>query len=270
MLSMLFFRPLPAVLHSSLALAAYAFLLYGRDTAFATQLLLSSLGMLVALGALIAVVRTRTTRVAGELSIDAYIDPLTGIPNRPSFDERFSLEIERAHRHQGPPALVICDLDHFKRVNDRLGHEGGDEVLVRAARAIAEATRAVDLAARIGGEEFGLILPGTEPEAAAVAAERLRECMLGEFADQQTPVTASCGVASTIGPEADQRELFDAADRALCSAKCAGRNCTAISKAGPDPDRRRRLGDRPPAPVAGRELSGPPGGRLPCPNRAPG
>jgi diguanylate cyclase (GGDEF)-like protein len=231
MLTMLFFRPVPAVLQSALALAAYAFLLYERDAAFATHLLLSSLGMLAALGVLIAVVRTRTTRVAGELSVDAYVDPLTGIPNRRSFDERFALEIERARRRQGPLALVICDLDHFKRVNDRLGHEGGDEVLARAAGTIAEATRAVDLAARIGGEEFGVILPGADPHAAAVAAERLREHVMAEFAGHEPPVAASSGVASTIGAEADQRELFDAADRALYSAKRAGRNCTAIATA---------------------------------------
>lgn len=229
MLTMLFFRPLPAVLQSALALAAYAFLLSDRDAAFATHLLLSSFGMLVSLGALIAVVRTRNTRVAGELSLDAYVDPLTGIPNRRSFDERFALEIERARRHQGPLALIVCDLDHFKRVNDNLGHEGGDEVLSRAARTIVEATRTVDLAARIGGEEFGIILPGTEPEAAAVAAERLRERVFEVFAEHDPPVTASSGVASTIGEEADQRALFDAADRALYAAKRAGRNCTAIA-----------------------------------------
>ncbi len=229
MLSMLFLRPLPATVQGGLAVTAYTLLLFGRDTPFAIQLLLSLIAMLLALGALIAVVRTRTSRIAGELSEDARVDSLTRIANRRRFDDRLELERERARRDRGRLALVICDLDHFKRVNDQLGHERGDEVLRRAARAIDSTTRTVELAARIGGEEFGLILPGADPEAAATAAERVRKRIELEFAESPIKQTISCGVASAEAEDADLERLFTAADRALYGAKRAGRNCTAIA-----------------------------------------
>jgi diguanylate cyclase (GGDEF)-like protein len=229
MLSLLFFRALPATVAGVLATAAYGTLLYGRETPFATHLLLSSIAMLVALGVLIAIVRTRTARIAVGLAVDAHVDALTRIPNRRSFDERLELELERAWRGGEPLSVAICDLDLFKRVNDALGHEGGDRVLQRAARRIDATTRGADHAARIGGEEFALILPGTDPEQAVTAAERVRNAIKAEFEQDEPPLTISCGVASMPGRRSDGGRLFAAADRALYAAKRAGRDCTALA-----------------------------------------
>ena len=215
-----------------LAMVAYGLLLFSDDTPFASYLLVSEAGMLCLLGALIWVIRTRTERIAVELSTDAYLDPLTGIPNRRAFDTRFELELQRAGRESSPVSLVICDLDHFKRINDERGHEAGDEVLQRAAAAIADVTRAADLCARIGGEEFGLILPGAEDGAAAVAAERVRERVRAEFRPDPFDLTISCGIAGAAGPGADAHTLYTSADAALYEAKRAGRDCTAIAAAG--------------------------------------
>jgi diguanylate cyclase (GGDEF)-like protein len=229
MICLLLLSPGTAALQVGFALAAYAIALYARGTDWATHLLLASLGMLLSLGMLIAVVRTRRTRIEGELSFGAYTDQLTGIANRRNFDERFELEIERARRQGGSLSLVICDLDHFKQINDEHGHDIGDVVLQRAARAIEATVRSVDLAARIGGEEFGLILPGADPEQAARAAERVRHGIREEFGNAEPRLTASCGISSTIGEGADRSHLFSAADRALYAAKRAGRDCTAIA-----------------------------------------
>ncbi len=220
-----------AVAEGALALGAYGWLLFGRDTPYAAYLLVSSAAMLVLIGMLIGIVRTRTQAIAVDLSADAYMDPLTGIPNRRSFDARYELERARSARDQGPVSLVLCDLDHFKRVNDERGHEVGDEVLCRAANAITQATRAVDLAARIGGEEFGLILPGAAEEQAAVAAERVRRRVSAEFASDPFDQTVSCGVACLSGADDDPETLFRNADRALYEAKRAGRDCTAVADA---------------------------------------
>ncbi len=228
LLCLLFMPPRLAAAEGVLALAAYGALLFGRHTPLALHLLLSSAMMLALLGLLIWVMRTRTESIAIELSTDAYLDPLTGIPNRRAFDARFDLELARRAREGAPVALVICDLDHFKRVNDEHGHEAGDEVLRRAGAAIAGVTRTADLAARVGGEEFGLILPGTGEEDAAIAAERVRRRIHDEFAPDQFELTISCGIAcASDGTGADA--LYRAADFALYEAKRAGRNCTAIA-----------------------------------------
>lgn len=229
MLAMLFFRLGPAIAGNLLALGAYAGLLYARDTPFATHLLLSSIAMLASLGLLIFVVRTRNSRIAGELSSDAYTDVLTRAPNRRSFEQRLELELERADRQGTPLSLVICDLDHFKRVNDEHGHDAGDVMLRRAAETIERTTRTVDLAARIGGEEFGLVLPDAAPEDAVTVAERVRHAIADEFDREGPAMTISCGIASASGADADRGLLFSAADRALYGAKRAGRNCTAIA-----------------------------------------
>ena len=229
MLGLLFFPVRTALAEGVLALAAYGFLLSAEDTPFAEHLLFSSALSLISLAVVINVVRTRVTRIADELTVDAYLDPLTRIPNRRSFDARFEIEVERTRRDNGPLSLVICDLDYFKRVNDEFGHETGDLVLERAARAIAGTIRSADHASRIGGEEFGLILPSAEPDEAATAAERVRDRIAAEFAAEEYEVTISCGVASAPSGDADEVALYAAADEALYEAKRAGRNCTAIA-----------------------------------------
>ena len=119
---------------------------------------------------------------------------------------------------------MICDLDRFKAVNDALGHEEGDVALRRAAAAIGAAVRTVDAVARLGGEEFGVILPETSLEPATRIAERIRASVSDEFRSYAFKLTASCGVACTDDVDGGRDALFRAADGALYLAKREGRN----------------------------------------------
>ena len=160
----------------------------------------------------------------------AVTDELTGLANRRRFSETLTLEVRRADRFGHPLALVLADLDDFKLVNDRFGHQAGDEVLQRFAAVMRESVRAVDLAARYGGEEFALLLPDTGLDGARRLAERLSDSFSGlvlhDPVHGDLRVTASFGVAAY--PEAPTSdELLAAADRALYSAKAAGKNRVA-------------------------------------------
>ncbi len=228
MLCLLFFRPAPALAQAVVAIAAYGGLLYVGDVPFAIAILLSSTAMIAALGGLIAVTRTRVQRVAEGLEEDAGTDQLTGIPNRRVFDERLRLELERGLRSGQPLGLLLCDLDHFKDVNDRLGHDGGDRVLRDAARTINDATREIDLAARVGGEEFSVILPGADAEESGLVAERIRVALKKRFAADPVALTISCGAASAIADETTAERLYAEADTALFAAKRGGRDRSAI------------------------------------------
>jgi diguanylate cyclase (GGDEF)-like protein len=159
----------------------------------------------------------------------AITDHLTGLANRRRFSETLSLEVSRAERFEGSLALVLADLDDFKRVNDRYGHHIGDEVLRRFAAVMMENVREFDLAVRHGGEEFAVLLPETDIDGGVRLAERLAEALRrsrfatpwGEFS-----VTASFGVAAF--PAADSAEqLVFAADRALYQAKSEGKDRVA-------------------------------------------
>jgi len=158
----------------------------------------------------------------------ANTDVLTGLANRRRFMEVLEAEIDRAERYERPLSLVLVDLDHFKEVNDTHGHAGGDEVLRAVADVLAEVCRDVDLAARVGGEEFAILLPETDAHGAERVAERAR----GRIAEDhhRAPsgagfrITASAGVAS-LGREVTSGEgLLQAADDALYRAKGEGRN----------------------------------------------
>ncbi|GHU93691.1 hypothetical protein FACS1894208_03560 [Clostridia bacterium] len=158
-------------------------------------------------------------------------DPLTGIPNRRAFDEQLEREWARATRDKSPLAFLMLDLDKFKNYNDEYGHPQGDELLKAAAGVIASyAKRPADLAARIGGEEFGLLLPMTKIENARIVAERLRsdiEKLRVPITDTgtETSITISVGAAARI-PErgGESAELVADADARLYEAKESGRN----------------------------------------------
>ena len=169
-----------------------------------------------------------------ELEHLAITDPLTGLHNPRYFHARMDEEQAERARTGQPLSVVIIDLDHFKRVNDEYGHLVGDDVLANAARAIASVARRGETAARVGGEEFAVLLPASTAEAAYEVAERTREAI----AATMTPVTdgtsvhvvASAGVASTADlPDATANELYRAADEALYRAKAEGRNRTVIA-----------------------------------------
>jgi len=155
-------------------------------------------------------------------------DSLTGLFNRRHFDERLRLELRRAQREGTPVGLLLCDLDHFKRVNDGYGHPAGDAVLREAARRIGEAVRDVDVVCRYGGEEFAVVLPACALEEAGQVAERVRRSVsaLPIPLDGATalPITVSVGVSAFPSPVNNALELARAADGALYRAKTRGRD----------------------------------------------
>ncbi len=156
-------------------------------------------------------------------------DPLTGIPNRRHFMQRLAAEFEVAQAVGQPLTLAIADLDRFKIVNDNLGHTVGDEALKRSAALMRQLCRETDLVARIGGEEFALILPGMPHAAAATFCERLRRAIEAHdwrLVHPHLRVTVSIGLAQWDG-EADGTALLEAADAQLYRAKRAGRNRVA-------------------------------------------
>lgn len=163
-----------------------------------------------------------------ELERLAKTDELTGLANRRHFLEALDKELDRAARYERSLALVLMDLDHFKRVNDSFGHVAGDEVLKSAAEVLLDISREVDLAARIGGEEMVLLLPETEAVGARAVADRIR--MRIEAIQHRSPsgvpfqVTASLGVASVRAGAIAPETLLQWADEAMYRAKEGGRN----------------------------------------------
>jgi len=160
----------------------------------------------------------------------ATTDSLTGIANRRTFDEELALEWRRAERIGDSLALILLDLDHFKRVNDMHGHQAGDLVLRRVAEVLGSGMRQIDLFARYGGEEFAVLVPETELDGALLLAERLRSQLAAERVElsggHALEITASFGAAAK-GSLARPEELVAAADQALYEAKRTGKNRVA-------------------------------------------
>ena len=151
-------------------------------------------------------------------------DALTGLGNRRKLEEIFSVEINRLRRHGGSLCLCIADIDHFKKINDGYGHAIGDEVLAQFGELLCLQMRPTDTAARIGGEEFVVLMPHTKIREALATAERLRTAMIErKFGPLKESITVSVGVAELQNGE-DGEALLRRADRALYRAKRAGRN----------------------------------------------
>ncbi|WP_342117341.1 GGDEF domain-containing protein [Pseudoduganella sp. OTU4001] len=159
-----------------------------------------------------------------ELRKLATTDFLTGMPNRREFLARAEQEISRARRHGTPLALLMLDVDRFKAINDRHGHAAGDQAIVAMARHCMKACRASDVAGRLGGEEFGLLLPHSSMEEAQLIAERLREGA-SQLPLPHGRLTISVGVASLEDSDTGSESLLLRADRALYGAKNEGRDC---------------------------------------------
>ena len=162
------------------------------------------------------------------LQAEAQRDALTGIHNRGFFDETLRVHVAGAKRVGTPVAVLLADIDHFKRVNDEHGHVEGDRTLRVIAEALTRAARASDIVCRYGGEEFGLILPGTSPEAAAQVAERIREevpraCAAAKVAGGAR-ITLTVGIGACPRDGADPDSLIVAADQRLYGGRAAGRD----------------------------------------------
>jgi len=161
-------------------------------------------------------------------------DPLTGLFNRRYMEETLERELSRATRAQRALAVVLCDIDHFKRFNDRFGHEAGDAVLIEVGRLFQTNLRSGDVVCRYGGEEFVLILPEATLEATAKRAEYFRELTKQSTITHQGqsigPVTLSFGVAAFPEHGATRETLLRAADAALYRAKASGRDRVVIAE----------------------------------------
>lgn len=175
-------------------------------------------------GVSVTAMRARLATLVGVLADSARTDALTGLKNRRAFEEILAVELERAARSGESVALVIGDLDHFKAVNDHFGHPTGDEVLRRAAKAVAAAVRRVDVPFRIGGEEFAVIVPATDLASAHLLAERIRLAVAEELSTAPGSVTISLGVAAYPEHGPDGVSLVAHADTACYQAKARGRN----------------------------------------------
>jgi diguanylate cyclase (GGDEF)-like protein len=191
--------------------------------------LLASMLFAVSIGATIMVDRAwrRQRRIAHLLEAQAQTDPLTGLANRRHFMEVADAELARSRRYETPLSMLMIDIDHFKEVNDAHGHRAGDRVLQQLARTCREVLREVDVAGRVGGEEFAILLPETEAEDAYEVAERLRIAVEAtEIAREEgvpIRVTVSIGVAAIDG-STNLDTLMSQADDALYDAKHGGRN----------------------------------------------
>src|SRR6187549_1990785 len=168
----------------------------------------------------------------------ASTDPLTGLFNRRRFADVLKREFAVTKRYRNTLSCLIVDIDHFKQINDRFGHDAGDQVLKEVARRIVGSLREVDLAARYGGEEFAILLPHTSKKDAKIVAERLLSNLRKQqfnFGSELVRVTASVGCAGNTDVASGQAEdLVKAADLALYEAKNGGRNAVAMYRSPAD------------------------------------
>jgi len=182
--------------------------------------------------------RLELEELARDLDKKASTDPLTGLANRLKFDELLLREIEQSRRFHTPLALILFDIDHFKRVNDTYGHKVGDEVLIELSRFVANRVRTTDLVARWGGEEFAILAPHAGSRAAARFAEILREGIAQLLFPVVGRLTCSFGVAEFSRGD-DAQSLIERTDGALYQAKMNGRNRVEVA---PPPNVRTGVG----------------------------
>ncbi|HWA36896.1 MAG TPA: diguanylate cyclase [Burkholderiales bacterium] len=212
------------------ALAGFALAGFELRLASATPTVLASLPLLliypIAVGFNAHSLARRVRQQNLLLETLSSTDGLTGLLNRMYWEQAMAAEFARCRRHGQPSAVMMIDIDHFKAINDRHGHATGDEVIRCVAEMLRSATRGHDLVGRYGGEEFGVLLPGTDLEGAVVLAERVRRSVESEALDSHTGVrgTVSIGVAQLDPDDASHEAWISRADRALYEAKGAGRN----------------------------------------------
>jgi diguanylate cyclase (GGDEF)-like protein len=170
----------------------------------------------------------RLERTNARLRTLSVTDDLTGLNNRFAFEEELHNEFQLARQYDSPLSLLFLDADHFKFYNDEFGHPAGDAALRTIARYLKENMRTGDFVARIGGDEFVIILPGTSRERACVLAERCRKA-LESATWPERPITVSIGISSLDGRIIDTNTLISEADQALYHSKASGRNQVSLT-----------------------------------------
>lgn len=171
-----------------------------------------------------------------EVKKQAITDPLTGIFNRRYFEDNIVKEAERSLRLKQPFSVISMDLDYLKRINDTYGHQFGDLAIRTIANVLKKEARSIDIPARIGGEEFNLLLPGVDSSGALIAAERIRKSIESQVLDTIGGITASIGVATFLEHSDRIDELIELADQAMYKAKVNGRNQVQIAQLKNDVD----------------------------------
>ena len=171
----------------------------------------------------------RTDKLVGQLAHAAATDSLTGLLDRRAFGQAFAREFGRARTSGLALSFIFLDLDHFKAVNDTHGHAAGDEALYAFARILESECSMTDLLARMGGEEFGIVLFDADAEVARRFVERIALALASWSEDQPRPLTTSAGIAVLSDETATPSQLLTEADRALYAAKAAGRNRVVAS-----------------------------------------
>lgn len=185
-------------------------------------------GIEIILGAAICPIRNACLYATIEQA--SLTDSLTGVPNKRVLDDALQKASVLSERHSQPYSLILCDLDHFKSVNDTHGHVVGDHLLQVAASELEKSVRTSDSVYRFGGEEFAILLPHTDELSAREVAERVRKAILAirvDAGEKELYVTTSCGVATFLAKESAEAWLARA-DEALYRAKRQGRNCTRV------------------------------------------
>jgi diguanylate cyclase (GGDEF)-like protein len=173
---------------------------------------------------IVSSLRRQISRVIEASAREARTDKLTELPNRRSWEEGLARELTRQARRRTALCLLVIDLDHFKRLNDTYGHAAGDTALIGVSGVLRSLARQSDVLARVGGEEFALLLPECTPADARMRAQEIRMAIERTSAGWPTPVTVSIGLAALPEHAATGEDLMAAADVALYEAKRAGRN----------------------------------------------
>ena len=173
---------------------------------------------------------------------EAFTDHLTGLANRRRFERQLEREVARTRRYIHPFSLLLIDIDHFKKVKDTYGHDAGDEAIRCLANVLQAGTRGIDTAARVGGEEFGVILTETGFARGLEVAERLHASIKEMTIPTVGNITASFGLAEFPLCARDERELYSVADAALYEAKQQGRDRIACARSAPKPNSEHALG----------------------------
>ena len=176
-----------------------------------------------------------------QIKKQAITDGLTSLYNRRHFDQCLTAEVERASRLNQPFTLITLDLDHLKKINDTHGHSVGDEAIKQIGVILKKNARSVDIAARFGGEEFAIILPGIEIEGGLIAAERLRAAIAEAQIKESIPISASIGVATFLKHTESIGELLELADQAMYLAKKNGRNRVEVANKQEETDWQRLI-----------------------------
>jgi diguanylate cyclase (GGDEF)-like protein len=226
-------RRMNAVALAAVAAIAFAVSLDPFSSINTAVFLVLAAAVSALLGRVLEASNRRAFALELELSREARTDPLTGLANRREAEHRADLELRRAERAGTPLSVIVCDIDHFKSINDRFGHDVGDAAICAVADTLRAAVRETDVLGRWGGEEFIAVLPDTDADTAAAVAERMRAAVAGAaFAGVPNGATISLGAASRAGDEASPRAwvaLVKEADQCLYRAKSEGRNRVVTS-----------------------------------------